>query len=468
MAFTSQKSEISASDSDFAAYSHKQLGNLILDMQRFIFIYVLFVLLVACDQEEQVHVDSSSTATRTALACNLAQSGFPQSADYSALIRSLQSQVKLNSSVPNLEQLGWAYAAFAKEAESPEHHYLSSQVAVCIESLHGPGPESSLLQAHALHQQHQFADAQKIAKQLVQQRGLWFDHAVYGDTLLEQGKLQLASQAYQAMVDQKPGPEAYGRIGELRWLSGDIPGAIEMYVLAARSTSPRDPGASAYWDTRLAHTLWINGQHVDAKALLHRALEKVEDYTPALHLSARMLLADDQPQAAADLLKHVIVLREEPEYLWTLWEALQITGDKYRALEVQQRLVELGSQDDLRTASLFLSTTQSDATGAETLAQRELLGRRDALTLDALALALLRLEEIEKAEVILQEALDTGIQHPRLFLHATLLADKKGEHVSARQWLQRTAAFKHVLLPTEQKLLVDLTQSLSRESMQKS
>ncbi len=429
-------------------------------MRRIIGIHIFFIFLAACSQSDQASVSPVASDMRSTLACDIAFSGFEQGPGYPAQIAFLQNQAKLNQTVSNLEQLGWAYSAYAKEKESQEHHYLTAQIAECIADVHGAGPEAKLLQAHALHQQHQFSESEEVARQLVSQRGLWFDHAVLGDALLEQGKLEAAEQAYQAMVDLKPGPEAYGRIGQLRWLKGDLEGAIEMYALAARSTSPRDPGASAFWRTRLANVLWVNRQDSAATEVLADVLDQTDSYTPALHLYARILLANNQPQSAVEILNRTIGLREEPEYLWTLWEVLNATGKNNSALKIQQRLVELGTQNDPRTASLFLSTIQENVRHAELLARIETSKRRDALTLDALAFALLQLNQVEQADIILQEALETGLQDPRLFLHATLIANKKGDVELARDWMQRTDAFRHLLMPSERKLLATLATTL--------
>ena len=83
-----------------------------------------------------------------------------------------------------------------------------------------------LLLGHALASQHRFAEAEAIARQLAAQRGLPADHGLLGDALLSQGRLAEAGAAYQAMMDLRPDSHAYARAAELRWLTGDLEGAV--------------------------------------------------------------------------------------------------------------------------------------------------------------------------------------------------------------------------------------------------
>ena len=79
-----------------------------------------------------------------------------------------------------------------------------------------------------------------LARRLVQQRGLSFDYGLLGDALMEQGKLGDAVEAYQRMMNLKPDLRAYARAAHMRWLKGDLEGAIEAMQLAVSAASPSD------------------------------------------------------------------------------------------------------------------------------------------------------------------------------------------------------------------------------------
>ena len=61
---------------------------------------------------------------------------------------------------------------------------------------------------------------------LVVQRTFPLDYGLLGDAVLEQGSLDEAAIAYQCMVDLRPDLQSYSRVAHLRWLKGDVDGAI--------------------------------------------------------------------------------------------------------------------------------------------------------------------------------------------------------------------------------------------------
>ena len=65
-----------------------------------------------------------------------------------------------------------------------------------------------------------------------------FDYGLLGDALMEQGRLAEAVAAYQRMVDLRPDLQSYSRVAHIRWLKGDLDGAIEVARLAARCREP--------------------------------------------------------------------------------------------------------------------------------------------------------------------------------------------------------------------------------------
>src|SRR4026207_1044405 len=77
------------------------------------------------------------------------------------------------------------------------------------------------------------------------------DYALLGDALMEQGRLTEAASAYQKMIDLKPFYQSYTRAAHLRWLTGDLHGAIELTRPEISAASPRNPEAIAWAYTRL-------------------------------------------------------------------------------------------------------------------------------------------------------------------------------------------------------------------------
>jgi Flp pilus assembly protein TadD len=78
-----------------------------------------------------------------------------------------------------------------------------------------------------LHDQHRFAEARAAAREL---QGAAPDdptgHLLEGDAALELGDYRAAAEAVQRALDLVPDLRSYGRAAYLRWLHGDIDGAL--------------------------------------------------------------------------------------------------------------------------------------------------------------------------------------------------------------------------------------------------
>ncbi len=98
---------------------------------------------------------------------------------------------------------------------------------------------------------------------------------------MEQGRLAEAAAAYQKMIDLKPFYQSYTRAAHLRWLKGDLDGAIEMMNAAVKAASPRDPESIAWAYTRLAMYQLQRGRFAEADRMTAAALQYVPDYAAA-------------------------------------------------------------------------------------------------------------------------------------------------------------------------------------------
>jgi tetratricopeptide (TPR) repeat protein len=357
---------------------------------------------------------------------------------------------------PLVEELGWAYIAKARESFDPGYYKLAEQAALCVESRHPDSPDALLLYGHVLHSLHKFKEAEALAHTLVTKRGQPFDYGLLGDVLMEQGHLADAADAYQHMMDLQPGPQAYSRAAHLRWLKGDLVGAIELMQMAAHSDDSRNPEPTAWANVRLALYELQAGEMNKAGQFADVALALQNDYAPALLARGRILLAQNRPAEAADALTRAAALNPLPEYEWVLSEALRAANRNEQALAVETKLKRRGANDDPRTYSLFLSTRGEDAGAALRLATRELDTRQDVFTFDALAWAALAAGNVAEAQVAMARALAEGTQDARLFYHAAVIAQATGNAAESGRWRAKANALQQMLLPSEREQLAAL------------
>jgi len=381
------------------------------------------------------------------------------------IIREAQAKVEAGL-VPSaaLERLGWAYVAKSRESFDAGYLLLAEACASAIESLPQSGksaPEALLLRGHVFTQWHRFAEAESIARELVSRRGIPFDHLLLGDALMEQGKLNEAIASYQQGVDLRPDLQSYARVGWIRWLIGDLEGAIEATGRAVNAGSRQDPEALAWVTTRLASFHFTAGHSEAAEKSVRAALELRPSYPPALLLSGRILLSRGEAAGAVPLLETAAAANPMPDYLWLLAEALREAGRAAEADAVGNRLRKSGPAIDGRTMSLFYSTRGESPEEAEALAREELSHRQDIFTHDALALALHGLGRHSEAREHIDLAVREGTEDGRLFLHAAMIAASIGESEEAADWLSAATDLRHTLLPSEQRRLAALQASLT-------
>src|SRR5207247_9745450 len=168
-------------------------------------------------------------------------------------IRRLQERVRAATNLnPGLERLGWLFVAKARESFDPGYYKLAEACAKALEARTAGRPEALLLRGHVLQNLHRFKEAEPLARELVARRGLSFDYALLGDALMEQGRLAEAVASYQSMIDLWPDLHSYSRGAHIRWLKGDLTGALELMQLAVSASSPLDPESAAWVSTRLA------------------------------------------------------------------------------------------------------------------------------------------------------------------------------------------------------------------------
>jgi tetratricopeptide (TPR) repeat protein len=364
-----------------------------------------------------------------------------------------------------IERLGWLFVKKARLSFDAGFYKLAEQCAACLEAHNAKSPETLLLRAHALQSLHHFREAEATARELVSLRQLPFDYGVLGDILIDQGQIREGAAAYQKMADLRPDLQSYARAAHVRWLTGDLDGAIELMNLATSASSPNDPEAGAWAFTRLA--LYQLQRSATNKALqsCDAALSLENEYAPAILARGRTLLALNRANDAVVELQRAAKLNPLPEYQWTLAEALNLSGDRNQAAKIESQLAG-ASTEDPRTLSLYLATRHRDVERAVALAQQELINRGDVFTRDALAWALAAAGRATEAQAHIDKALSEGTSDPRLYLHAGIIAALNNDHSQSKRFLDQAAATQQMLLPSERVQLDAWRQASDRKSLQ--
>lgn len=369
-------------------------------------------------------------------------------------IQALQTAIRQKpDDTRRIEQLGRLFITQARVENDDGAYKLAEQCSVVLEAMDPINPVALVIRGHALLAMHKFREAEAVARQLLTIRQEMLDHALLGDALMEQGRLTEAIPVYQTMIDTRPCLPSYSRVAHVRWLKGDLPGAIEMTEEAIACGSYRDPEPMAWVTTRLAFYQWQSGALDLALKTAKRALEILPDYPQAQWVTGRIHLAKGQAGEAVKALEKAVAETPLPELQWALAEAYREAGDTVKADTTEATLKRMGPATDPRSFALYLATRKLMPDRALKLAQAELTSRADVFTLDAEAWALHSAGQSVQALPIIRQALAEGTQDARLLLHAGVIAQAAGTPSDATRWLALAHSARMALLPSEQRVL---------------
>jgi len=369
-------------------------------------------------------------------------------------IRGLQR--RLSPAVPDpalLERLGWTFVAKAQATDDPGYFVLAERTAEAIDALRPGSAAGRLLRAHAFTSLHRFEKAEPIAHALAVSRGAPSDWAIYGDVLMERGRLGDAVEAYQRMIDLRPDAAAYARIAHVRQLTGDLDGALAAIDLATHAASPRNRETYAWvWIKRGSYELQ-RGRLDAALRASDTALAVHPTAAAALVLRGRVLLAQRRTDDALAALSRAAEQSPLPDVLWTLAEALRMAGRDGEAATVEARLEASGEGTDPRGLALFLASRGRHVARAVALARHELAARRDVHTWAALAWAEAAAGDVTAAWRHARRALVHHTADARLAYQTGVIALRAGARDEGRRLLAQAAHGEAALLPSERAAL---------------
>lgn len=372
-------------------------------------------------------------------------------------IRTAQEGAKSSSRrVRQLERLAWLYIAKARATHDDGYYNIALETATCLLKSSPNSLAAKLIEGHVMHSLHRFREAQKIAAQLVAERGNPYDYGLLGDALMDQGQLDEAESAYQRMIDLRPGLQSYSRGAHMMWLRGDTEGAINVMRAAASAGGPRVAEPTAWTYSRLAMFLMEQSLFEKALKAVDAAVSFSPDYAPALLARSRILLAREQLPEAYENVARASKKIDLPEYRWMLADVLRAQGRFSEAQTVEDELEASGEALDPRTFSLYLATRGLNPETALALAEAELKNRQDVFTYDALAWSRHASGDSRGAWPAIQAALKEGTQDARVFLHAGIIAEAIGDGTAAKKWLSRANSLRHMLFPSEATLLDEI------------
>jgi tetratricopeptide (TPR) repeat protein len=263
-------------------------------------------------------------------------------------------------------------------------------------------------------------------------------YGVIGDALLELGRYDRAFDAFQTMVDTRPGLPAYARASYARELLGDVAGARRAMELAFDAAGT--PGDRAWAAHQLGELAFGSGEVASAARWYRRGLDLEPSYVPNLAGLAKVAWARGDVDLAIERYRQVVARYPSPEHVVALVDLYRITGrdDLAAAQEAVVRALQdlaVGSGVNVDLELALFDADHGDPAGALEAARSEWARRHSIHVADALSWALYANGRLEAAAAFSGRALALGTPNALFLFHAGMIRLGLGDDRGARRYL---------------------------------
>ncbi|MEJ7848716.1 MAG: tetratricopeptide repeat protein [Pyrinomonadaceae bacterium] len=296
---------------------------------------------------------------------------------------------------------------------------------------------------------HEFAAARDHAVRLTElEPGKSYPQGMLGDALLELGEYDRAAAAYKKMaqIDKGISPNSEMKLARLAQLKGDNAGAQKHFTAALTlildlTAPPRETVAWLRW--QLGETDFSTGDYETAEKHFRDSLTTFPDYHRAVASLGKVRAANNDLQGAIEQYEKAVRLLPDPQFVAALGDLYLLVGreedakKQYELVEQIARLGELNGALFNRQLALFYADHDIKTEEAYKLAAKEYETRRDIYGADALAWTALKAGKLNEAQTAIKEALQLGTQDAKLFYHAGMIANARGEETAASGLIKR-------------------------------
>jgi tetratricopeptide (TPR) repeat protein len=288
-----------------------------------------------------------------------------------------------------------------------------------------------------------------------------------GDALMEMGEYDKAADAYQNMVDLRPGLSSLNRVAFYRFVTGDAEGAIAAMndAIGAGSEVPEN---LAWCLVDLGWMYFKTGKIDEAAAAFGNALRVFPGYHRAYAGMGQARAAQGRIAEAIDQYKRAQEVVPMPDYAAALAELYAMSGKdeegkKQQALlDMLDQIGQARGETTNRNLAVVYADQDRKLDRAMQLAQAELNSRKDVYTYDALAWALYKNGKCAEAEAASAKALRMKTAEPVFYYHAGMIAAAAGKRAEAKAYLEHALALNPKFDPRQAGMATETLARLAR------
>ncbi|MBT8494963.1 MAG: tetratricopeptide repeat protein [Deltaproteobacteria bacterium] len=248
-------------------------------------------------------------------------------------------------------------------------------------------------------------------------------HLLLGDARAQLGHYRWAADAYQAALDLSPDARSYSRGARMRWLHGDIEGALELMEDALQSTSSSDTAAGLF--AELGTMLLAAGRLDAADRAAKRAFELNPSSPAALELIARLSEAVGDWSSAERYWTRLTIAAPSAESFVGSYRSRRRLGNDNAALAMLDRAMAIRERQPLPVARQLLIEGRRPILALELAAT----AHRLAPTIEAdhaMAMALLHNGRSTEALIYAMRATRLGTPSKRLWVTRAAVESELG------------------------------------------
>ena len=350
-----------------------------------------------------------------------------------------------------------ASAYIQKVRESTDFSYLdrASNIIEGVLDSDAGNYEAMRLRSEIELERHGFAQVVEYSEELTKLApdDPW-NWGTLGDALMELGRYDRASAAYQKMLALRPNQASYNRVAYHRFVTGNAAGAIEMMNLAVRAGGLA-PENTAWCLVDLGNMYFKTGQLEQAEGAYSSALRLLPGYHSANGGLGRVKAAQGQTAAAISYYQGAHSSVPLPDYSAALYALYAQSGKSEEAkkqldlIDVVDRLAQASGERTNRNLAMIYADHGRRLDRALELVREELTVRQDVYTYDALAWVLYKNNHYAEAQEAMDRALRMGTPDPGFYYHAGMIALALGRKPDARNYLERALALNRRFDPVQ-------------------
>ena len=301
---------------------------------------------------------------------------------------------------------------------------------------------SAALLANALLARHRFAEANAVARDLVQREPQEPAYrALLAETLMEVGDYEQAIGQLGAVRERRADLGIAPRFARWAELTGQTAEARRILRLARENAANRPDLTSeqrAWFGLRLADLELRHGNLRSASGVIRESLRDAPDDWRLILARARHEAARGSWRKAARSAEDVIATVPSPDAFALLATAQRELGNvaEAEALDLALEAIVAGQKETIhRSWALTLLDRDRNVAQIVALAAADTLNRHDVYSLDLLAWALHRAGRSHDALPLVRRATQLGSVEPMLRYHAGIIELAAGDTAIGRQHL---------------------------------